>query len=1040
MRRIYTLLCMLMLGIGMYAQKGNLILSSPDVNVEYQVMSISPNGKWACGNINDGSYRSFLWNLTSGEITELSVAGSTSLAMCINDAGTIAGVFTSTDNTPNNAPVETPGYCQNGKWYALSTETEEGYEVKDALVQAISNDGSTIGGIGSVNGKYLPIVWRNGGKAHIVDDNVGSIFTVSYDGQIAAGWTNHPEKKNRTACIWKTKEQLYDEKILVDESLVGPFNYVNKISPNGKYAIAFDCRYNMEDGTSLKYKELPGSMDYSLNDVDDEGCVYGSIDNADGHATIKYDADGNMVNLRDYLLSKGLKLGKYPTFYDAYCVSADGKTIGLVALDAKEMPRSLVFRLDVDTMTMAPVALKSQLLEGVNSIRLTWKAPLANVKAVKGYNIYRNGVKINTEPVTDLLYMDQALASGDYVYTVSALYNAAESEMSEETSVTVKEAQLMKPRNLKAIQSSLNDVRLVWNTPYSNKPALGYYSPNEEFSSFGGDDVSFECAIRMRKDILANYKSAGYQITDVAFVPQSRQKSWTVAFYEEGSMQPFYTEVLPSEDLVYGEENRFHLTTPVTIPDDKDVVMGIQVDATGFGGYEVMGMVVSNSQPGYSDLLRQVGEENFYSLYEASMAASEGTMAYNVSWAASMLMGKADATEEEVKEYKVYSNGEELGTTASNKYRQENLADGDYKFEVAAVYTSGKMSEKDACDFTMKQNTDIYRTITPKVAITKNVVKATWETPTDNDEAYISFASNKNTGGLNGTESNQYSYMVAAKYSGNKLADYDGFRISGFRFYPLSDAEFAFILKAGENGKELARVELTRGEDYVINRWNTIKLPEPITLDRFTEYFLILDCYDVTPNTAPVGLDDQPAYATVSDLYSMDDGESFLSLNLMGGKNANWMIGLAVETENPKSLPIEQYNIYVDNKVEGTVGANANEFTTGALSDGPHQLRVNPVYGNGVGEKRSGAVTFIIDIASGIDEVTDAPVRIVRNASSIKVQGGNVNGITAYNMAGAKVAQTAGDVLDISSLAEGVYVLNITDGGKEVKVKVCVNR
>lgn len=1039
MRKIYSLLCMLMLGIGMYAQKGNLIMSSPEVNVEYQVMSISPNGKWACGNINDGSYRSFLWNLTSGEITELSVAGSTSLAMCINDAGTIAGVFTSTDNTPNNAPIEAPGYYQNGKWYTLSTETEEGYAVKDALVQTISNDGTTIGGIGSVNGKYLPLIWRDG-KVQVVDENVGSIFTVSSDGKTAAGWTNHPEKKNRTACIWKTKDQLYDEKILVDESLVGPFNCVNKISPNGKYAIVFNCRYNMEDGTSLNYKELPGSQNFSLNDVDDEGCVYGSIDNENGHATIKYDAEGNMMDLRKLLLSKGLKLGKYPTFYDAYCVSADGKTIGVVALDAKEMPRSLIIKLDVDTMTLAPVALRSQLLEGVNTARLTWKAPLANVKAVKGYNVYRNGVKINTEPVTDFLYMDEALAAGDYVYTVSALYGTVESEKSEATSITVREAQLMKPRNLKALQSSLNDVRLVWSAPYSNKPALGYYSPDEEFSSFGGDEVSFECAIRMRKEVLASYKSAGYQITDVAFVPQSRQNSWTVVFYEEGSLEPFYTEVLPSENLVYGEENRFHLTTPVTIPDDKDVVMGIQVDVTGFGGYEVMGMVVSNAQPGYSDLLRQAGEPNFYSLYDASMEASEGTMAYNVSWAASMLMGKADAAEEDVKEYKVYLNGAEQGTTVSTKYRQENLADGDYKFEVAAVYTSGKMSEKDACDFTMQQNTDIYRTITPKVSIEKNVVKATWETPLDNDEAYISYASNKSTGGMKGTESNQYSYMVAAKYSGNKLADYDGFRISGFRFYPLSDAEFAFILKAGENGKELARVELTRGVDYVVNRWNTIKLPEPIALDRFTEYFLILDCYDVTPNTAPVGLDDQPAYATVSDLYSMDDGESFLSLNLMGGKNANWMIGLAVETESPKSLPIEQYNIYVDNKVEGTVGADVNEFTTGALSDGPHQLRVNPVYGNGVGEKRSGAVTFIIDIASGIEEVTDAPVQIVRSASSIKVQGGDVSGITAYNMAGAKVAQTAGDVLDISSLAGGVYVLNITAGGKEVKVKICINR
>jgi hypothetical protein len=71
MKKIFLFLVMALCALGINAQQGHLILSTPEVQVEYQVTAMSPNGRWACGNINDGNYRGFIWDLVSGEVTEL---------------------------------------------------------------------------------------------------------------------------------------------------------------------------------------------------------------------------------------------------------------------------------------------------------------------------------------------------------------------------------------------------------------------------------------------------------------------------------------------------------------------------------------------------------------------------------------------------------------------------------------------------------------------------------------------------------------------------------------------------------------------------------------------------------------------------------------------------------------------------------------------------------------------------------------------------------------------------------------------------------
>lgn len=1023
-----------------YAQDGYVILTSPEVAVEYQVVAISPNGRWACGNINDGNYRGFVWDLVSGEVTELSSAGDITIALDVSNDGTVVGSFTTNEGTPNNAPVETYGKWKDGRWEALSiVEPSTGNRISmDGYAGCISADGSTIGGIGGYSGSYVPVVWVNG-ELHIVENYTGAVYGISSDGKMLCGWSNHPQKYNRSCAIWTSSENgLYDVKTYTDlESLysAGPFCVARRFSPNDKYVVAYNRVYNTEthEATVFNFNEFAGFEFYGVNN---DGSVYGQYGEtlATSHAVIKA-LDGTTTDVRQMLIEKGVNLDKYPTLITVAGISEDMKSIAVVAYDTLDIPRSLVIKLDVDTLHSAPVALKSRLLEGLNSVKLTWKGPLSNQGAVKGYNIYRDGTLVATTSQSDMQYYDRNLPEGTYSYTVRAIYADELSEEGEPLSVTVAGVEPTAPRNLVAVQSGLNDVRLMWEAPYRALPRYSYYNDTHQLGGMGGGTFSFETAIRLREQELSLYKEGGYTLSGVSFRPMSRQNGWKVALYHADDMTtPFYEESIPAEGLCYGEENRFTFTTPQEIPASGDVILSIKVDVTGFGGYNVIGIAVAKPDAGYSDLLRQEGQANFFSMYEAGMNAEEGAYEYNMSWSMGMLFDKAAAAHSPIRDYTISANGNTVTTVAATNYRHDALPDGNYLYQVVANYADGTASLAATTELDVVRNESVYKTVTPKVTTKGDAATLSWETPVNDDEQYVTYASDTNTGGLVGAEADQFSYMVGAKYSTEKLRHFQGYQITGFRFYPLNDADYAFILQ--KDGEEIVYRELMRGTDYVLNRWNTVMLDEPIDIDPFANYFLVLDCYDVTPNKAPIGMDDQIAYPGVSDLYSTDDGQTFLSLYSQGGKNANWMIGLVVADANPKALPIEGYNVYLSNVLQNDTPLNETHYTISGLEERPYQARVNPIYGDGIGEKRSNAVTFVIDFSTGIQKLTDAGVSLTRSADQITLQGGHVRTAALYNVDGRCVATAQGNSLSVRHLAPGTYILKANVDGHDYAVKL----
>lgn len=89
----------------------------------------------------------------------------------------------------------------------------------------------------------------------------------------------------------------------------------------------------------------------------------------------------------------------------------------------------------------APTALAA--LHGDEGVKLTWTAPVNTLPELAGleltgYRVYRDGKELTTEPVTAEAYTDaEQLADGSYTYTVKAVYNAGESELSAPATVEV---------------------------------------------------------------------------------------------------------------------------------------------------------------------------------------------------------------------------------------------------------------------------------------------------------------------------------------------------------------------------------------------------------------------------------------------------------------------------------------------------------------------------------------------------------------------------------------------------------------------------
>lgn len=89
-----------------------------------------------------------------------------------------------------------------------------------------------------------------------------------------------------------------------------------------------------------------------------------------------------------------------------------------------------------------------------------------NPRVLLGYNIYRNGNKLNTNPVAPVSYSDNNVAIGTHSYHVTSVWsNGCESQPSNTVQVTITQIDCPAPENLEAWvdDNNPNKINLAWN-------------------------------------------------------------------------------------------------------------------------------------------------------------------------------------------------------------------------------------------------------------------------------------------------------------------------------------------------------------------------------------------------------------------------------------------------------------------------------------------------------------------------------------------------------------------------------------------------
>lgn len=408
--------------------------------------------------------------------------------------------------------------------------------------------------------------------------------------------------------------------------------------------------------------------------------------------------------------------------------NGDAYTTNAVLTTNPEMPtQTISFGLNVtsESATPRPQSVKAE--AGTASANITWQK--GNGSATPdGYNVYRDGKRINRDLVKSMSFTDQKLVYGEYAYQVSALYNGKESALSDTANVFIKEgAQYYAPINLSSTIDGNKNAHISWSSPLANASADATmtWANGKHADDIGLTDggVFYAAAMWDATDIVANrnkhVKSVSVQIVNpVSYIALIIQRDGETIYKKQYK-----------GDLMYDG-------TLSAIPVDEDVVLipghkytfGFQLMSDA--GVQPLGIDDSKAVYGKGNLLSTDGE-NWYS---ASISGIEGNFNIGVNVVAS------NTDEEEPVGYNVYRSGVKVNDSkVSNTTFDDVLPQtGVYHYTVTSVYADGgesAMSENTTVESYEIENKNAPHHVDATVTRNRDI-SLRWDNPTTEEQTF----------------------------------------------------------------------------------------------------------------------------------------------------------------------------------------------------------------------------------------------------------------------------------------------------------------
>lgn len=424
-------------------------------------------------------------------------------------------------------------------------------------------------------------------------------------------------------------------------------------------------------------------------------------------------------------------------------------------------PVKVSFNVTGESATPRPTIQKAE-VEDREDVVLEWTDGSASVKP-DGYNVYRDGKKLNASLITEKTYTDKAVLRGTYVYEVTAVYGSAESVYSDKAEVFVKfGAPYYPPLDVAAAVELNSEVNLSWKSPeeVGQVPVVLRWDNGENIEAIGKSDGGFfyAGALWEHEDLL-NYR--GMKITEVEVFIEEQFQSLSLQIRRDN--ERIVSQKIDAGDITYGEFNTIVLDEPVVIEPGYSYNVAFLVAHAA--GMRPMGMDNSQAANGKGNLYSENGTEwypisymgvsgNFniavklepgegtQAVAPAAVAPARGTgvkyeaapsVRFNASESGAMKKSAFAEGDRMVAGYNVYRDNVKVNkeTVTECFYKETVSQPGVYAYTVTAVYNDGGESlHSEACNAEVIAIGDRLAPQTIRADVERNsIVRLRWNYP-----------------------------------------------------------------------------------------------------------------------------------------------------------------------------------------------------------------------------------------------------------------------------------------------------------------------
>jgi len=586
-----------------------------------------------------------------------------------------------------------------------------------------------------------------------------------------------------------------------------------------------------------------------------------------------------------------------------------------------EIPLKLTIDNSIDEGCFVPENLQAEITADY-AVQLNWALP-EGANPLKGYNVYCEGVRVNTALIMDESFTDSYPKMGTQSYTVAAFYESGvESYHSEPVEVFVSDPAIVRGvSELAATVVNQSHVELTWKTPGYG---TGIFDDFESYEAFIIDNIG-------------------------EWTLYDRDRAWTygvseTGYYNRGSQMAFMVfnpgACYPAADIPLADNKRQMLAcfggnieklanddwlvSPL-LTFDRDFTFSFMAQTyTSNYGYQQVNIGYSLTDNNPESFIFLNGETPleisiFWGEYEYTIPKEAKYVAINCVTEDGFLLLIDNiyighkAYYSDLVGYNVYRNGEKINSSliSQNSYQDYSLANGEYIYEVEAVFANDTYSKESTGAVVINKTHEATppRDLNASMEATDKI-SLSWTAPLWSEQHFLRYDDGVPYNSTGYVEEEQ---LIAIRWEAGDLKAYEGYTITGVEFYIADKVSFVtpFLFVNRELVVELDDLQAD-AESYV-----SYQFSHPVTIQPNTEYLIGYAVKTPTIDSYPRSYGKGPGTPYKSDLISIDAVEWYSAYQLSGYSAAshfNWNIAALVELRGEVEEPVAKVNRWKDAK------------------------------------------------------------------------------------------------------------------------------